>query len=236
MIKAAIVEDEQKHVQNLTAFLQKYGAEHAVEFSIEVFGDGVEFLSGYDLSTDIVFLDIRMPHMNGMDCARRLREMDAEVFLIFVTDMVQYAVHGYEVEAIGYMVKPVKYFPFSVLLDKILERLASREKNEILVTTKDYARRISLRDLHYVEILDHYLIYHTNTGEYREFGKLKDIEKKLSAHGFFRLSNSHLVNLRFVEGVEEDAAVVKGDMLFISRRRKKEFLETLNNYMKEGGA
>ena len=67
-------------------------------------------------------------------------------------------------------------------------------------------------------------------------GKLKDIEKKLSAHGFFRLSNSHLVNLRFVEGVEEDAAVVKGDMLFISRRRKKEFLETLNNYMKEGGA
>ena len=235
MIKAAIVEDDPRHVQNLEEYLKKYGEDHKTEFSVTVFGNGIDFLSRYDLSTDIVFMDIRMPHMNGMDCAKRLREMDAEVFLIFVTDMVQYAVHGYEVEAIGYMVKPIKYFPFSILLDKVLSRIESQEKNDILVTTKDYSRRIPLRDLCFVEISDHYLVYHTSSGEVREIGKMKDMEDKLSGHGFFRVSNSHLVNLRHVEGVEEDAALVNGETVFISRRRKKEFLEALNDYMKEGG-
>lgn len=235
MIRAAVVEDETEHAEKLNEYIMRYGQEKHIEFSVEFFQNGMDFLSDYNHRVDLVFMDIEMPHMNGMECAEKLRKLDENVPLVFVTSSMQYAIKGYLVEALGYMVKPVAYFPFSVLMDKATSRIMQLNTKEILIKNRDFTKRIYSRDLYYVEIMDHYLIYHTTEGEFREVGKLKDVEERLTDFDFFRCSNSHLVNLRFVQGIEDDEVLVASEKIFISRRRKKEFLVALNSYLKRGG-
>ena len=236
MLNIAIVEDEPAHAEVLRGFLQRYAAERGEEVAAEVFPSGLDFVSDYQPRYDAVFMDIEMPHMNGMDCAFKLRERDAEVPLVFVTGMAQYAVKGYEAGAIGYMLKPVEYFPFAVLMDKIKEKAELSGKKRLSIGSGDRVRRISLQDLWYVEVLDHYLIYHLAGGEtWQCLGKMKELEDALAGEGFFRCSNCYLVNLRHVKGIDGSEAAVGGDTIQISRRRKKEFLLALNAYLQRGG-
>lgn len=234
MIRVAVVEDEQKHAQELQLFLRRYAAEKSVDLSMEFFSNGLDFVSDYNSRFDVVFMDIEMPHMNGMECAFKLRQLDQNVALIFVTGMTQYAVKGYEVDAVGYIVKPVSYFPFSVLMDKVVARLSNVVAKEIFIQKGDYLKRISSRKLWFVEVMDHYLIYHTQEGTFREIGRMKDMETQLCDYDFFRCSNSYLINLRFVREIDEDEVTVGDEKVPISRRRKKELLLAMGKFLKRG--
>lgn len=235
MIRVAIVEDKKEHAESLNGFLDRFGKERGQEFSVDFFCNGMDFISDYNSCYDIVFMDIEMPHMNGMDCAFRLRRVDKNVALIFVTGMAQYAVKGYEVEAIGYIVKPLTYFPFAVLMDKVIKKIEEDTSKEIYLGTGDHIKRIFLRDLYYVEVLDHYLIYHTTEGEFREIGRMKDAEQILGEHHFFRCSNCYLVNMLYVWEINDTEITVGKDKIFISRRRKKAFMNAINDFLKRGG-
>lgn len=236
-LKVAIVEDEVAQADILFDFLTRFCAERKLELHADRFLNGVDFVTEYSPRYDAVFLDIEMPHMNGMECAVKLREKDKDVSLIFVTNMVQYAVKGYEVGALGYIVKPVEYFSFSVLMGKVCDKVVMNDAKEIFIGSGDRVRRIYSRDLCYVEVLDHYLLWHI-AGEaepFRCLGRMKDVEKILEGQSFFRCSNCYLVNLRHVNGVDGNDIVVGKDTIQISRRRKKLFLLALNAYIKEGG-
>lgn len=235
MLRVAIVEDEPQQTENLRAMLARFAAECKTEIVAEAFPNGMDFISDYIPRYDVVFMDIEMPFMNGMDCAFKLREIDKNVQLIFVTNMVQYAVKGYEVGAVGYIVKPIEYFPFSVLMRKVAERADAAGSQEIYIGGGDYVRRLNARDIEYVEVMDHYLIYHTAEGEFRQIGKMKEVEALLGKADFFRCSNCYLVNLRHVRGIEGGEVIVGKDRLQISRRRKKEFLLAVNSYFKGKG-
>lgn len=232
MLRIAIVEDEPQHVENLCAMLARFSAESGIEVTFEIFSNGMDFVSDYVPRFDAVFMDIEMPYMNGMDCAFKLRGLDKNVQLIFVTNMAQYAVKGYEVGAIGYIVKPLEYYPLSVLMRKVAERAAEGGSREIYVGGGDHVRRLFVRDIHYIEVMDHYLIYHTAEGEFRQIGKMKDIEALLGEADFFRCSNCYLVNLRHVRGINDNEVTVGKDKIQISRRRKKDFLLAVNNYFR----
>ena len=236
MLRVAIVEDEPSHAENLRAMLARFSSESKIEIQSEVFSSGMDFVSDYVPRFDAVFMDIEMPHMNGMDCAFKLRALDGSVQLIFVTSMVQYAVRGYEVGAIGYIVKPIEYFPFAVLMRKVAQRAAESGSKEIYIGGGDHVRRLFARDIYYIEVMDHYLIYHTTEGEFRQIGKMKDIEAQLGDSDFYRCSNCYLVNLRHVRGVDESEVIVGKDRIQISRRRKKDFLLAVNNYFRGQGA
>ena len=175
-IRAAIVEDDAAHAEILRGHLLQYGREQKIDITAEIFTSGLDFVSDYVPRFDVVFMDIEMPHMNGMDCAFKLREADKDVPLVFVTSMVQYAVKGYEVGATGYMVKPVEYFPFSVLMGRVRDKIAANGGKRLCVGSGDHIWRISLRDLYYVEVLDHYLIYHIFGGG-RKYPLYRKIER-----------------------------------------------------------
>lgn len=135
------------------------------------------------------------------------------------------------------MLKPVEYFPFAVLMDKVKQKAELSGKKRLSIGSGDRVRRIALQDLWYVEVLDHYLIYHLAGGEtWQCLGKMKELEDALAGEGFFRCSNCYLVNLRHVKGIDGSEAAVGGDAIQISRRRKKEFLLALNAYLQRGGA
>lgn len=234
-IRAAMVEDDPQHTNLWQDFLSRYGQEKGLEITAEQFSNGMDFVSDYTPKYDMIFMDIEMPYMNGMDCAFKLRELDPDVILVFVTSMVQYAVKGYEVGAVGYMVKPLRYFPFSVLMDKVMGMLSARETLDVYINSGSHVKRISSRDLYYIEVRDHYLIFHTTEGDFTQNGKMKDIEAQLDRVDFFRCSNCYLVNLRHVKEISDNDITVGKDTIQISRRRKKEFMEAINAYFKKGG-
>ena len=136
MLNIAIVEDDPQAAGLLTDYLDRYAQERGISCNSVIFNDAVDFLTGYKASFDLVFMDIELPGLDGMEAARRLREMDRSVILIFVTNMANFAVKGYEVDALDFIVKPVTYFPFSIKLDRAVKRLESRQERELVVPTE----------------------------------------------------------------------------------------------------
>ncbi|MCD8286290.1 MAG: LytTR family DNA-binding domain-containing protein [Clostridia bacterium] len=235
--RVAIIEDEKEPAENLRRFVEKYGTEKGHSFNIQIFANGVDFITDYTANYDIVFMDIELPMMNGMECARKLRELDTSVALVFVTNMVQYSVKGYEVDAVGYIVKPIEFFSFSLLMDKIIDKIKLTNLDYVVVRNNDSMVRIMLTDLMYVEVMDHYLIYHVSSGKtYKQLGKIKDTEEQLVPYDFFRCNNSFLVNMRYVTSIDgANVCLGEGYQLPVSRKRKRDFLTALNTYFRKGG-
>ena len=107
-------------------------------------------------------MDIQMPDINGMDTARRLRGMDRNVLLIIVTSLAQYAIEGYEVAAMDYILKPVQYFSFAMKLTRAIWRLDADAGESLRVANSNGSSRIRLRDILYIEITGHTITYHTH--------------------------------------------------------------------------
>ena len=133
MIRIAIVEDDREHALRLENALKKYADEHKLTLQICVFYNVISFLEQYAGDYEIVFMDIMMPMMNGMDASRMLREKDENVMLIFVTSMGQYAIRGYEVSASDFIVKPVEYPSFALKFTRALSKLPKKEDRDVLI-------------------------------------------------------------------------------------------------------
>ena len=151
MIRIALVEDEAIYVNQMQEYLERYSRESGHKISLKVYGDGEDILEYYTGEYDVILLDIQMRFMDGMTAAERIREFDRKVILIFVTNMVQYAVRGYSVDAMDYILKPVDYFMFSQRLDKAVEKLREKEDHYISLRTKAGIRKVALSDILYIE-------------------------------------------------------------------------------------
>ena len=125
MIRVAIVEDEAEIREQLMGYVQRYTRQYGTAFEVKTFADGLEILEDYRPAYDLILLDIEMKHLDGMETARRIRELDPEVMLVFITNMAQYAIKGYAVGALDYVLKPVPYFAFSQQLQKAVNQLAA---------------------------------------------------------------------------------------------------------------
>ena len=138
MIRVAVVEDDAEVQGVLQEYVRRYTRQYGTEFEVTVFADGVDILEDYRAVYDIIFLDVEMKHLDGMTTAERIRQMDADVILIFITNMAQYAIRGYSVGALDYVLKPVPYFAFSQQLRKVEEQLRRRKGAMIMVTHDRY--------------------------------------------------------------------------------------------------
>ena len=234
-MKVAIVEDDASAAERLRDCLQRYETEYRMPFEIAVYPNGSEFLENNGGSADIVFMDIDMPGMNGIQTSGKLRETDDDAIIIIVTDLAQYAIDGYSVNALDFVLKPVEYFSFKLKITKALHAVSSRQSGKITITNEEGTRYANISDIMYVEVQAHNLIYHLKTETVRTTGSLKSAEDSLKGFGFYRCNYCYLINLRYV--YEEDGLSVKvgGDRLQISRNRRKGFLEALSDYYRKGG-
>lgn len=233
MIRIAVVEDEKREANQMQCYLARYFRENAPDKKYEVtfFRDAVDFISLYQPVYELIFMDIDMPDLNGMDAARKLREMDDSVVLVFVTNLRQFAVEGYSVDALDFVVKPVVYSGFVTLMNKVLRILSYRSEQSIVIGSAKGVNRVPIKDILYVEVSDHHLVFHLVNGELNTWGTLKNLEKQLPERQFVRCNSGYLINLHFVKKVEEEFVYVGETALVISRAKRKGFITALTDYL-----
>lgn len=229
MIKIAVVEDNPMHAKQLLTCLNKYQLDHNLVFRINTFDTGTMLLENDCAAWNIFFLDIEMPYIDGMSLAQKIRELDASAVIVFVTNLTQYAIKGYSVQAFDYILKPIKYASFAVTMTKILSVLEHRKDNSIVLKYKEKVCKIPVSSIYYVEVQRHSLIYHYSGGEFTVRGTLSAAEEKLG-HDFAKCSNCYLVNLAYVDFLSKEIVKVGPFELYVSRRSYSEFLRRLSDY------
>lgn len=231
MYRIAVVDDDREFSAKLREYLEQYAKENDETFEIEVFYDGAEILKDYTPRYELILLDIEMPEVNGMEAAQKIREMDESVVLMFITNMARYAIHGYSVGALDFVMKPISYYPFSMKIKRALKRVQKKEIPTILLTTSDGVKRLKVSQIYYVEIQGHMLHYYTEEGEFVMRGTLSSVEKMLPSSLFVKCNHWYLVNLMHVTEVRKNTTVVGNFELEVSRRNRAGFLKALAEHM-----
>ncbi len=233
MIRIAIVEDEDMYVQQFTGYLKEYQKTCEEELNVTIYRDGDGIVENYKAQFDIILMDIQMRFMDGMSAAEEIRRVDSEVVIMFITNMTQYAIRGYEVDALDYILKPVSYFAFTQKLGRAIARIRRRESLQITVPVRGGMVRLKISDVYYVESVGHNLIYHSASGAHVSPGTMKAAEEKLSGTGFSRANKCYLINMEHVDGIQDKCAMVRGEALQISRPRLNAFMQDLTKYWGE---
>lgn len=233
MYHIAIVDDDKEFAMQLQKYLMQYGKENMVEFQVSLFYDGTEILNDYHPRYDAIFFDIEMKQMNGMEAAERVREMDEDVVIMFITNMAQYALFGYSVGALDFVMKPITYYTFSMKLRRVLKRIQKKveEQKTIVLNLPDGVKKIDTGDIYFVEVENRMLHYHTTEGEFVLKGTMHSVEEMLKSDSFFKCNHWYMVNLKHVKEVRKNIAVVGEHELEISRRNKTPFMKALTQYL-----
>lgn len=233
MIRVALVEDDEQYREQFLVFLHQYEAESGQRFRISVFSDGDEILDAYHADYDLILMDIVMRFVDGMTTAEQIRELDSEVVIIFITNTPQFVMRGYAVDALDYVLKPINYFAFSQRIDRAISRMAKRRRRYISVPIKGGIQKLEVSQIRYVEVMDHDLLYHTRRDSVFTRGTLAEAEEQLGSEQFFRCSKYCLVNLEYVDGLQNFELLLDGERIQVSRARKKALMDALNDYMNE---
>ena len=233
MLKIAVVEDQEETRERLCGFIQQYAGEKGLQVETTAYADGALLVKEYHPgSYDILFMDVEMPMLGGFSAAERIREVDTETVLVFVTNMAQYAIRGYSVDALDYVLKPVDYYQFCTKLDRAVQRVQQRRGGQVALQLSGGGMQLlDTGDILYLETRNRMLYYHTVQQEYAVRGSLASAEKQLAPYHFARCNQCYLVNLQHVKAVESDFVRVGEDRLEISRRQKAAFMTAVASYL-----
>lgn len=232
MIDIAIVENENTQIDITREMIEKFFSQEKTAFEIHPFMNGFDFLESDVNRFDIVFMDIDMPGMNGMETAERLRKKGMKTPLIFVTNLPQYAIDGYKVEAIDFILKPMTYADFTLAMNRALALLSKEEIGEFVISIHGTLTKFKANEVLYVDMVKHDANIHLTNKDVVTFRtSLNKIEPLLDTRIFLKCNSGCIVNLSKVKQMNQDTLTMEnGDILSISRSRKKTTLEKLNEF------
>lgn len=231
MWKVMICDDEEEMRRAVRENLLRFSDETGERFSVFECDSGEALLFNLTDDTDIVFLDIKMGGINGMDAARRIREKNSKICLIFITTMTQYAIEGYEVHAFGFLKKPLTYAQMRLQMTDVLRHLKPLKAESLNVKTAREIHAVSLPEIVYLEVLDHDLRIVCSDNVVVSRNSLADMENQLEGKGFFRVHKGYCINLSHVKKIGSDSVLMDNAAeLPVSKHRKKEFLEAFAKF------
>jgi two-component system response regulator LytT len=233
-MRVAIVDDEREMRQMLADYIKRFSEESGIEMEFTEFESGSIFLQDYRMRYDIIIFDIEMPGLNGMETAKKIREIDTGVTIIFVTNMAQYAIEGYAVDAVDYIVKPLSYYDFSMKFHRTVAKASQQREHVVRIETSEGVRQIRVAAIIYIEVLSHYLYFYTAKREYKVRGNMADIEKDLQKYNFVRIHRSYIINLKYVNKVLSKEVTVYGRTLPVGRNYKDTLKEEYMKYIRNG--
>lgn len=231
MITIAVCDDSKKMVESMEKNLKDYATDAGRELRIFTFYSGEELLSKYNCTFDILFLDIKMPGINGIATAEKIREKDQKVIIIFLTSLVQHALDGYKVNAANYLIKPITKNRLKMELDHWICKLGQTEEPYITVHNDSGKYKILLKTISYIETYNRNLMIHTDQGNIVCYWKMREMENKIEKYGFVRNHSSFIVNLLYVSNIEKmDIKLITGERIPIGKSKRKEFMLHLASY------
>ena len=232
MNKVALVEDNLEDRKRFEKVFSDFCAESQSPLELTVFENGQDFLNNYQKQYDLLFMDIELPDSNGIDICKKVREVDERVVIVFLTNMGQYAIKGYEVNAIDFLLKPLDAGIFLLKMKKILAAVKSNQASDVKLIFNGGKRVIRSGDIIYAEVAQHDITFHTVQGEFVERYAMRDLERLLSKTHFSRPNYCYLVNLEYVLSIHKfDLSLRTGEVLQISRNRRKEFTDDFSRYL-----
>lgn len=232
IINIAIVEDDISASEHLKNLINNFNTDNSINFNIEVYENVFSFEEKFIDKYDLIFLDIEMPGKSGMELAKRIRERDERVTLIFATNLAQYAVEGYAVQAFDFMIKPLNENDFHIKFSRIINHLKGiiGDKKICVKTRLGETINIPITSIHYIEVRNHDLIFYLNNKEILIRGTMNNIEKQLSEYNFSRCNSCYLINLKYISKIIGDCVEIGTLNLKISQSRRKSFLIDFARY------
>ena len=224
MFTVAIVENEKADAHLMKDYLKKYAGELKIPMEVRIYYSGQAFLDAYQPDFSLILMDIEMPVKSGMETAQEFRAFDRGTPLVFVTNIAKYAIQGYSVGAMDYILKPVRYADLKIRLERIRERNGFSSE-QIIFSYQSQHYIFQPSEVYYVESFSHAIVFHTKKGDYPARKSMNDWEKALKTFGFSRCSNSYLVNLRLISEIRGNSILIDEKEIPLSRARKKTFLQ-----------
>ncbi len=227
-MNVALIEDEVKFRDSFYEIIGRYSREKNLPISLSHFFSAESFLSAYNHEYSLLFIDINLPGITGIECAKRLREKGDDVIIIFVTNFAKFAVNGYEVNAMDFILKPIIYQDFVLKLNRAVSVALNRTDEEsIMVSDGTGFVRIKIRELMYIEVIKHYVYYHLIDRVVKVRGVFSEVEKSICRNNFLKCSKSYIVNADYITSVRGQSIFIGKDEIPISQSQRKVFMQRL---------
>ena len=232
--KFAIIEDDENDYLKLKEYLNRYSKEKNHSFEIDWYKSIDSFFFNNAKIYSLIFMDIMMPGMNGLDGAKELRKRNDNTPLVFVTTMARMACMGYEVDALDFIIKPLEYPSFYLKMERVLRKIKNIDSKRITIKSKNEIITLNENDILYVEVKDHTLIYHTTDKDYSVYGSMRNAVSLLSEKLFYKCNSCYLVNFSKIDCIKGYSVFINGNELLISHPQKSKFIKAFQIYI-EGG-
>lgn len=222
-LKIAVCDDNKIDQNYVTKLLYEYADKNDIIFEIQTFISAEQFLFQYEEEKDyqMIVLDIEMEKMNGVELAKKLRENNQEIQILFITGYPDYISEGYEVDALHYLMKPVSAEKLFKVMDKAIENLKVTEK-VLFIQDNGEMLKVLAKNIYYVEVFSHSCIIHTTDGDVETQMSISDLEKNL-LEDFIRVHRSYLVNLEQIKKIAKTEIFLEsGDIVPLARRKYKD--------------
>lgn len=232
MISIAICEDEKETQRLIEDYLDNILKNINIEYEIKKYISGEELLESNLKDIDILLLDIQMGQINGMDTARKIREVDNKMEIIFITSLIDYVQEGYEVRAYRYLLKPIELEELKKHVLTCIKAIEINKNNYIVIKNKSNTYKIDSNEIKYIEVQKKYMLIHTINKSFDVRYSLEKIEKDINLDKFVRCHKSFLVNLSYVENIKSNTIVLEsGEEVPVSRYRYKDVKEKFLKFL-----
>lgn len=226
-MRIAIVDDDEKMIQKTYNMVEQYYK--SLDVLIDCYTKSKEFWESWIQNPQyyqLLLFDIEMPETDGIELAKRIREQNKDIPVIFLTSYMEYVLKGYEVNALRYLTKPLEK-------SKLFEALKAADKNnenleKLLLHDKEQDMVVYLKDIVYMEVMDQDIYITMATGEmYKVRYNLKEYETQLKDKGFVRCHRSYLINMKYIKSLEKNQVLLGNGTVIPISRMKKEYTKTL---------
>lgn len=227
----SILDNDNLSVETLKQYLDQYSKESGVSFKVNIFSKGKNLIAGYGKGADIVFISLDTADIDGIEVAKKIRNIDQRVAIILMAKTSARAIEGYMVDACDFIVKHIQYNDFVSKIKKAFDFCERQSIRKVWIKGNECVAYIKPYEIYYIEVRLHYLTYHMIRGEIVSRDSMKQVEERLAQYYFVRINHSFLVNLMYVDAIKNDAIYLNGKELKISRSRKKEVVQKYISYV-----
>lgn len=233
MLSIAVCDDEIIECCNMANTIKQMLGEMRVPCIVRQFYSGKEMLQAPD-SFDIIFLDIIMHDLNGMETAETIRKRAFDKILIFMSSSREYVFDAYDVEAFQYLLKPIDNKKLKTVLQKAVEKTVNHSREFIIISKERQKKKLFLDDIYYFEIKGRMIDVHGPEGTFSYYGQIGMLENSLQDKGFLRCHKSYLINLNYVDAYNRQEVLLEnGEKVAIAKRRYEEFCSAILKFMRK---